>query len=187
MTPSHIISRVKDATDLPALVSEYAEVRRALILCPWHSESNASCRVYDDHVYCFTCNHGGDCFAFLMAVEGIPFYDALQRLAERAGIALDEEPISRDAQRWAREEASACRWYWDRYRSRQMALIHANMAGDEQYLEALGAPLRWMDAMSTAERFTEFRRRRTERDTQDYRDHMETERVFAEVWMGLAQ
>lgn len=186
MTPDHLIARVKESVDLAALVGEYADIRRNLILCPWHSESNPSCRVYDDHVYCFTCNTQADCFSFLQQVEGIPFHEALRRLADRAGISLDAKPISRQAQRWAQEEAAACKWYWARYRARQLAAIHAAIEGPESWLDALGAPLRWMDGLSVEQRFQAFRTRCTERYRQQWRAEMAETREFADMWMRLA-
>lgn len=192
MTPAHLIARVKESVDLAALVGEYVQpLRRAgtrmVGRCCFHEEKTASFGVHDEGYYmCFGCGAKGDAFAFLMAIEGIPFHQALRRLADRAGISLDAKPISRQAQRWAQEEAAACRWYWARYRARQMAAIHAAIEGPESWLDALGAPLRWVDGLSVEQRFQAFRARCTERDRQQWRAETAEAREFAEAWMRLA-
>ena len=43
------------------------------ILCPFHQEKTASCRVYEDHVYCYGCHNGGDVFAVAAALNSIPY------------------------------------------------------------------------------------------------------------------
>ena len=41
--------------------------------------------------YCFGCGAGGNIFDFVMRAENLDFVDALQFLAQRAGITLEEE------------------------------------------------------------------------------------------------
>lgn len=191
MTPTHVIQRVKDSTDLTALVSEYVQPLRRMGArlvgrCCFHEEKTASFGVHDDGFYlCFGCGAKGDCFSFLQAIDGIPFHEALKRLADRAGIALDQKPISPQAQRWAQEQAALCRWWWERYRARQMAEIHAGMDADEQWLEALGAPLRWMDGLSVAERFTAFRSRVTERDRAEWQAETAHQQAYVDAWITV--
>lgn len=190
MTPAHIIQRVKESTDLVALVSEYVPLKkqstRMVGLCPFHQEDTPSFGVHESFWKCFGCQEGGDAFTFLAKIEGIPFHEALKRLADRCGVSLDARPISRQAQRWAQEEAACCKWWWQRHRSRQLAAIHARMDAEECWLDALGAPLRWMDGLSVAERFAAFRARVTERERTEWRAMVESEREFAEMWIGLA-
>ena len=192
MTPAHVIARVKDSSDLAALIAEYVPLKkqssRMVGLCPFHKEDTPSFGVHAEGFYkCFGCQEGGDCFSFLQRIEGIPFHEALKRLAERAGISLDEKPVSRQAQRWAQDEAAFCRWYWERFRARQMAAIHGHMdTAEECWLDALGAPLRWLKGLSIPEQFAEFRKRATERDRAEWRAVVEEQREFAEMWMRLA-
>ncbi|RDI95514.1 DNA primase [Meiothermus sp. QL-1] len=59
-------------------------------LCPFHQEKTPS--FYVDEAkglcYCFGCKAGGDIFAFLQRVEGLEFREALERLAQEAGVEL---------------------------------------------------------------------------------------------------
>ena len=65
--------------------------------CPFHSEKTPSCVVYantqDPHFYCFGCHAGGDVITFLMKIEGLSYIDAVQMLAERAGMQMPQQDL----------------------------------------------------------------------------------------------
>src|SRR5438874_13147310 len=65
-------------------------------LCPWHDDSRPSLQVNPDRqsFKCWVCDYGGDVFSFVMRAEGLEFREALELLAERAGINL--RPPSRN-------------------------------------------------------------------------------------------
>ncbi len=86
--------QVRQAIDIVDLVGSYVQLRRQgrnfVGLCPWHDDSRPSMQVNPDRqsFKCWVCDIGGDVFSFVMKVEGIEFREALELLAERAGIAL---------------------------------------------------------------------------------------------------
>ncbi len=88
------VDEVKQKTDIVALVGSYVSLKKAgrhhKGLCPFHAEKTPSFTVNEElGLYkCFGCGAGGDSIKFLMEIEGIDFLDALQRLAEKAGIKL---------------------------------------------------------------------------------------------------
>lgn len=88
--------RVKEATDLVALIESYLPLRprgRLLqALCPFHAENSPSFTIYRDSqsYYCFGCGKSGDVFTWLMERDGLSFPEALEVLADRAGIVLPE-------------------------------------------------------------------------------------------------
>ena len=93
------ISDVKERIDIVALVSEYAQLTKAgknyKGLCPFHSEKHASFFVFPDRQTwrCFgACGEGGDVFSFVMKKEGVDFNEALQMLAQRAGVHIERGP-----------------------------------------------------------------------------------------------
>ncbi|MFM7248566.1 MAG: DNA primase [Planctomycetaceae bacterium] len=86
--------RVREATDIVDLVGSYLTLRRQgknlVGLCPWHDDSRPSFQVSPERqtFRCWVCDLGGDVFSFLMRIEKLEFREALEQLAERAGIDL---------------------------------------------------------------------------------------------------
>lgn len=84
--------QVLSRTDLVALIGQTVTLRkrggRFVGLCPFHAEKTPSFGVDPQKGFwhCFGCGKGGDAFTFLMLLEHLSFPEALERLAERAGI-----------------------------------------------------------------------------------------------------
>lgn len=77
------------------VVGEYIELRRAgrnlKGRSPWGVDKTPSFMVSPDKGiwHDFSANKGGDIFAFIMEVEGISFREALEKLAQKAGVKLN--------------------------------------------------------------------------------------------------
>jgi DNA primase len=86
--------RVRDATDIVDVVGSYISLRRAgrglVGHCPWHDDSRPSLQVNPERqtFRCWVCDIGGDVFSFVMRMEKVEFREALEQLADRAGITL---------------------------------------------------------------------------------------------------
>jgi DNA primase len=86
--------RVRNAIDIVDLVGSYVSLRRAgrgfTALCPWHDDARPSLQVNPERqtFRCWVCDIGGDVFQFLMRMEKLEFREALEQLADRAGIQL---------------------------------------------------------------------------------------------------
>src|SRR5205823_7104525 len=101
------VARVREATDMVAVVSEHVGLRRVgrryQGLCPFHAEKTASFSVNPELglYHCFGCGAGGDAIQFVREVEHLDFVTAVERLAAKAGITLryDDAATSRDRQR----------------------------------------------------------------------------------------
>jgi DNA primase len=114
--------RVRDATDIVDLVGSYISLRRSgktlAGLCPWHDDSRPSMQVSPERqtFRCWVCNIGGDVFTFLMKMEKLEFREALEQLAERAGIPItrgrglstDDKAALFKTLGWAAERFAAC-------------------------------------------------------------------------------
>ncbi|HSX40453.1 MAG TPA: DNA primase [Candidatus Saccharimonadales bacterium] len=88
------VARVREKTDLVALISEYIPLKKMgrnfKANCPFHNEKTPSFVVSPERQiwHCFGCAKGGDCFTFLMEYENIEFGESLRTLAKKAGIEL---------------------------------------------------------------------------------------------------
>jgi len=89
-----IVSRVQQANDIVDIVSEHISLarkgREMVGLCPFHDDQRPSLYVNPaKQIFkCFACGAGGSVFTFVQMRENLTFPQALQRLAERAGIKL---------------------------------------------------------------------------------------------------
>ncbi len=96
MRDREIVDRVRDATDLLALVGSAVKLRKQgsahVGLCPFHAERSPSFQVVPNRgfYHCFGCGKHGDAFAWLMEREGMSFPEALEQLARAAGIDLPQ-------------------------------------------------------------------------------------------------
>ena len=86
--------QVRQAIDIVDLVGSYVQLRRQgrnyVGLCPWHDDSRPSLQVNPERqsFKCWVCDYGGDVFSFIMKMERLEFREALELLAERAGVSL---------------------------------------------------------------------------------------------------
>lgn len=86
--------RIRQAVDIVELARGYLDVRRQgriyRAICPWHDDSRPSLQINAERQIfkCFVCDIGGDIFSFVMRMENVEFREALEILADRAGIAL---------------------------------------------------------------------------------------------------
>ena len=62
-------------------------------LCPFHHEKTPSFSVNESKqiFHCFGCGKGGGAIRFVMEMDGLPFPEAVRKLAEQAGLQVPEE------------------------------------------------------------------------------------------------
>jgi len=91
---SQEIDTIKAKLNIVDLIGEYVRLQKAgnnwKACCPFHNEKTPSFSVSEDKQvwHCFGCGKGGDAFGFLMEIEGLTFREALENLAQRAGVEL---------------------------------------------------------------------------------------------------
>jgi DNA primase len=94
------VDAVRERTNLVEVVQQYVGLKKAgrafSGLCPFHTEKTPSFTVDQAKqvYYCFGCGQGGNVFRFLMDVEHLTFPEAVERLAQGAGITLRYEGVS---------------------------------------------------------------------------------------------
>lgn len=127
--PPGFLEEVRRRTSLTDLVARRVTLARrgnqATGLCPFHREKTPSFHVYesDGHYKCFGCGAYGDAISFLRETEGLEFREAVERLAEAAGL-----DVPRDRPRDAAAEA------------RRLGIGEALAAACEAYRDALRGP-----------------------------------------------
>ncbi|HHY79462.1 MAG TPA: DNA primase [Thermoanaerobacter sp.] len=95
-----MIEKVIEANDIVDVISEYVELKKAgkefKGLCPFHREKTPSFMVSQEkQVYhCFGCNASGNVVTFIMDIENLTFKEAIEFLADRVGITLEESQLS---------------------------------------------------------------------------------------------
>ncbi len=94
--PEHIIQDIVRRVDFVRLIGRYTRLSekggKHWGLCPFHNEKTPSFSVDPGRglYYCFGCKEGGNIFTFLKKLEGLEFLEALQQLAEDAGVDLSQ-------------------------------------------------------------------------------------------------
>ena len=91
------VEEVRQRNDVVDIISSYVNLKRGgsnyVGLCPFHNEKTASFSVSPGKqmYYCFGCGAGGNVFTFLMEYENLTFVEALEQLAEKAGMELPQK------------------------------------------------------------------------------------------------
>jgi DNA primase len=92
------IAEVREKARIDEVVSSYVTLRNAgggsqKGLCPFHDEKSPSFHVTPSRgfFHCFGCQAGGDVINFLMQIDGLPFGEAVERLADKYGVQLRRE------------------------------------------------------------------------------------------------
>ncbi len=105
---------LKNRIDIVDIVGEYMELKRRgsnfVGLCPFHSEKTPSFQVHrtNQFYHCFGCGKGGDVIGFLMDITGMGFMEAVEQLADRAGIEVPKSSRGSTVTRDEKDRLSAC-------------------------------------------------------------------------------
>ncbi len=167
-----VIADVRERTSIVELASRYTALKRTgrnhQGLCPFHSEKTPSFSVSEERgvFYCFGCQASGDVFKFVMLKDGLTFPEALERLAQEAGVELPKRPADERREQgreqflrvnafaakffqralWESTAGAAARDYLTKRHvreetARSFGLGYAAAEGLAQALEKAGAPL----------------------------------------------
>lgn len=97
-----VISEVKRQNDIVDVIGQYVGLQHKganyMCCCPFHSEKTPSFSVSPSkQMYkCFGCGEAGGVLTFVQKYENMSFPEAMQFLAQRAGITLPEEEVSEE-------------------------------------------------------------------------------------------
>ena len=94
MFDNSTVIEVQQASDIVDVIGEHVSLKRKgremVGLCPFHDDHRPSMNVnpVKQIFKCFACGAGGDVFKFVQMRENLTFPQAIERLADRAGIKL---------------------------------------------------------------------------------------------------
>ncbi len=91
------LNEIKDRNDIVEVISQYVQLKRAGSNmsghCPFHNEKTPSFTVFPKtrSYYCFGCGAGGDVVTFVMNMAGLSYVDAVEQLANRCGMQMEQD------------------------------------------------------------------------------------------------
>ena len=97
MIPQDTIAQIRQRASIIEVISDFVTLKKAgrnhLGLCPFHAEKTPSFTVSEEKgiYHCFGCQSGGSVFHFLMNYDRLTFPEAVERVAERYGIAVEHD------------------------------------------------------------------------------------------------
>ncbi|MBE3593685.1 MAG: DNA primase [Candidatus Carbobacillus altaicus] len=103
--PETVIESVRQASDIVDVIGSYVQLKKQgknyMGLCPFHADRTPSFSVVPDKQFfhCFGCHIGGDVFRFIMEIEGLSYPEAIQFLAEKAGVPLPDVELKQEDER----------------------------------------------------------------------------------------
>jgi len=96
------VGEIRLRIDIVDLVSQRVNLKAAgknyVGLCPFHADKKPSFYVTPSigRYKCFACGEGGDIFTWVMKTQNLEFRDALEYLADKAGVSLSGSKAPRD-------------------------------------------------------------------------------------------
>ncbi len=102
--PANFLDELRARTPIAAVIGKTVKLTRSgkeqKGCCPFHGEKTPSFYVYDDGFHCFGCGAHGDVITFVMKSTGAPFMEAVEDLAQQAGLEVPKSsPRAAEAER----------------------------------------------------------------------------------------
>ena len=118
-----IIEEVRMHSDVVEVIGGYVQLKRRgnnyVGLCPFHNEKTPSFSVSASKqmFYCFGCGAGGNVFTFLTKYENLNFAEAVELLADRAGLRLPQQEMTAEQKEKSDKKGRILEAYksWPRY------------------------------------------------------------------------
>ncbi len=143
------LQQVLERSDIVELISRHVDLKKAgsnlMGLCPFHHEKTPSFSVSPDKqlYHCFGCGKGGGAFQFLMDYDDLAFPEAVERLAEKAGLDVPRNKMVPEERRKDESSRNLLSHTVDLF---HQGLYSSNAARARHYLQARGLPEKiWQD------------------------------------------
>ena len=145
MIPQSFIQDLLNRIDIVEVVGNRVQLKKAganfLGLCPFHTEKTPSFTVspVKQFYHCFGCGRHGSAITFLMEHSGLSFVEAVEELAQSAGMTVPKDESRVSPQQRARQQARtlalsevmavASRYYRQQLRQSQNAIAYLKKRG----------------------------------------------------------
>lgn len=109
--PEEVVEEVRSKNDIVDIISGYVHLQKKgssyFGLCPFHNEKTGSFSVSASKqmFYCFGCGERGNVYTFLMKYENDTFKEAIEKLADRAGVKLPEYEMTEEQKKQVSEKS----------------------------------------------------------------------------------
>jgi len=132
------LDEIRSRINIVDLVSERVQLTKTgktfKGLCPFHREKTPSFYIYPEQgrYFCFGCHERGDIFTYVMKTQGVDFREALETLANRAGVTLRPRPREKESnQKQLLEKIleTACNFFVKRFAESPFAQEYAISRG----------------------------------------------------------
>lgn len=93
-----LIDQIQKSNDIVDVIGSYIKIHRSgrnfKSICPFHNDTHPSMQINQQKQIfkCFACGKGGNVITFVKDYEKISFFEALKKLANRAGIVIEDKP-----------------------------------------------------------------------------------------------
>lgn len=133
-----VVDEIKARVEISDLVSSYGVAVRTAgsskkACCPFHNEKTPSFVINDSKgfYHCFGCGESGDAIKFVQKMDGLTFVEAVKKLADQCGIAIEskEDPEASKRKRLYALMAELAQFY------RRCLLKTKEAAPAREYLE----------------------------------------------------
>ncbi len=91
------IAEIRHRASIVEVISDHVTLKKTgrnhMGLCPFHAEKTPSFTVSEEKgiYHCFGCQSGGSVFHFLMNYDHLTFPEAVERVAKRYGITVEQD------------------------------------------------------------------------------------------------
>ena len=102
MLSNEQIKVIRDSVDLSKIISRNVKLQKRgnnlIGLCPFHNEKTPSFNVNDEEgfYHCFGCGAHGDVISFIRNFEGKSFIEALETVADTAGLKIPSSNLKNE-------------------------------------------------------------------------------------------
>ena len=138
--PPDFLDEIRTRVPVSSVVSKSVKLQRRgrefVGLSPFTSEKTPSFTVNDQKgfYHCFSSGEHGDIFTFIMKTQSLPFMEAVERLAEEAGLEVPKatpEEARRAKRRTTLQDAVeiTCRFYEQKLRSPEGRVAYDYLRG----------------------------------------------------------